>query len=262
MKSGIHERIYEFCFNTEFCQRFSALLATHPLIPSQRIEHNLGYDVEFKIKKENYTVSVFLQHKVPHFVQHRKGRNARFYDSNGGAYYRFSLSNDQHNILHKLAQKHAYVYYCAPLFYTRDKLTQYVTTSTIYTNSVWLPLRSTSLVGSGTHNITYSIDGTLAHIHSDMGQVNIIKLTDFDNLKNLPVQRNSYLDDLAHSENTLNEVDRLADELMELTFVNAADVSGQMNRHYEVVDGLKKSAEKMQYILGNIYDVSWLLLRP
>jgi len=260
MKPGIHERIYEFCFNTEFCQRFSALLATYPLIPSQRIEHDLGYDVEFKIKEENYTTSVFLQHKVPHFVQHRKGRNARFYDSHDGAYYRFSLSNDQHNVLRKLAQKHAGVYYCAPLFYTRDKLTQYVTTSTIYTNSVWLPLRSTNLVGSGTHNLTYSVDGSLAHIHSETDQVSIIKLTDFENLKNLPVPRESYLAQ-AYSENTLNEMGSLADELMELTFPNSEAVSGQMNRHYEIVDRLEKSTEKIQYILGNIYDVSWLLLR-
>src|SRR5205823_1259423 len=112
--------------NTEFCQHFGALLATHPSIPSQRMERDLGYDVAFKIRRENYTTSIFFQYKVAHFVQHRKGNNARFYDTYNGLYYRCPLNNQQHNTLHQLAQATEDVYYCAPLFFTSNKLTEYV----------------------------------------------------------------------------------------------------------------------------------------
>src|SRR3989442_1501432 len=110
MKPGIHERIYEFCFNTEFSQKFSALLATYPDIPSQRMEHDLGYDVKFKIKEEGYSTSIFLQYKVAHFAEHRKGKNAKFYDAHSGPYYRFPINNQQHNTLHSLAQATEDVY--------------------------------------------------------------------------------------------------------------------------------------------------------
>ena len=153
MQPGIHERIYEFCFNTEFCQRFSALLATHPFIPSQRAERDLGYDVEYKIKEEGYTTSIFLQYKVVHFIQHRKGNNTRFYDAHSGPYYRFPLNNQQHNTLNILSHTNDDVYYCAPLFYTSEKLTEYVTQGIIYPHSVLLPLQSMPPVQSGNHNI-------------------------------------------------------------------------------------------------------------
>lgn len=58
------ERTYEFCFNTEFFNKYRGLLAAHPTLPSQRQEKQLGYDVEFKIKNGSYCYSLFLQHKV------------------------------------------------------------------------------------------------------------------------------------------------------------------------------------------------------
>src|SRR5712691_9875567 len=122
MQPGIHERIYEFCFTTEFCQRFSALLATHPSIPSQRMERDLGYDVEYKMRWEGYSTSIFLQYKVVHCVEHRTRNNAHFYDAHRGSYYRFPINIEQHNTLCRLAQHHAEVYYCAPMFYTSTKL--------------------------------------------------------------------------------------------------------------------------------------------
>ena len=262
MKPGIHERIYEFCFNTEFCQRFNALLATHPLIPSQRMERDLGYDVEFQIRQEGYTTSVFLQYKVAHFVQNRKGKNARFYGSHSGAYYRFPLSDHQHNILHILAQQNEKVYYCAPMFYTRNELTEYAMQCTIYTNSVWLPLRSMNPVKSGRHNITYSVDGSLANVHSEANQVEIIKLADYNDPRNWPVRRREDAFIERYSERALHEVHSLAEKLTEFTFSAKGSAPEQMNPHYEVVARLKKPIEKVQYILGRIYDVSWLLLKP
>jgi hypothetical protein len=57
----------------------AALLATHPNIPTQRMEKELGYDVEFKIKNGNYTRSLFLQHKVSSLAQKKAGSNSKFY---------------------------------------------------------------------------------------------------------------------------------------------------------------------------------------
>ncbi|WP_249869151.1 hypothetical protein [Oceanobacillus saliphilus] len=45
---GFSERTFEFCFNAEFCMKNKGLLATHPLLPSQRQEKHLGYDVNFE----------------------------------------------------------------------------------------------------------------------------------------------------------------------------------------------------------------------
>ena len=64
MKPGFSERTFEFCYNAEYCQLNAALLATHPHIPSQRAEKDLGYDVEFKIIDGKFTRFLFLQHKV------------------------------------------------------------------------------------------------------------------------------------------------------------------------------------------------------
>ena len=63
MGPGFSERTFEFCYNAEYCQINAALLATPP-IPSHRQEKDLGYDVEFRIREEAFTKSVFLQHKV------------------------------------------------------------------------------------------------------------------------------------------------------------------------------------------------------
>ena len=71
MKPGISERTFEFCYNAEFCQRHRALLASHPYLPSQNAEKDLGYDVEFEIRTRRFTRSIFLQHKVAHFAEHR-----------------------------------------------------------------------------------------------------------------------------------------------------------------------------------------------
>src|SRR6185295_4594947 len=74
MGPGFSERTFEFCYNAEYCQRNAALLATHPHIPSQQAEKDLGYDVEFQIDNGSFTRSLFLQHKVASFAERKAGK--------------------------------------------------------------------------------------------------------------------------------------------------------------------------------------------
>jgi len=122
MRPGFSERTFEFCYNAEYCQVNSALLATHPHMPSQRAEKDLGYDVEFKINNGHYTRSLFLQHKVSSFAEVRAGRNAPFYAVHGQPYFRFSVDNEQHNVLCELSRTRGNAFYCAPRFHFRHEL--------------------------------------------------------------------------------------------------------------------------------------------
>jgi len=104
MYPGVSDRTFEFCYNAEYCQLNSAVLATHSHIPSQNAEKDLGYDVEFQIHEGRFTKSLFLQHKVSYFAEKRAGRNAKFYDVYHQPYYRFPVDNEQHNVLCELSQ--------------------------------------------------------------------------------------------------------------------------------------------------------------
>lgn len=70
MGPGFSERTFEFCFNAEFCQLFGGLLASHPHIPSQREEKDLGYDVEFVIRHTRPTAPIHSF--IPKFENSRK----------------------------------------------------------------------------------------------------------------------------------------------------------------------------------------------
>ena len=116
MHAGFSERTFEFCFNAEFCHLNAAMLATHPHIPMQNAEKDLGYDVEFEINKGGFVRSLFLQHKVASHASVRAGRNAKFFDHHGGEYYRFPVDNDQHDTLCHLSATKGDAFYCAPRF--------------------------------------------------------------------------------------------------------------------------------------------------
>ena len=122
MTPGFSERTFEFCFNSEYCQLNKALLATHPNIPSQRTEKDLGYDVEFEIKNGNYTRSLFLQHKVSSIAERRAGSNSKFYAVHRGPYFRFPVDKEQHNTLCELSRTRGNAFYCAPRFNSRGAL--------------------------------------------------------------------------------------------------------------------------------------------
>jgi hypothetical protein len=135
---GFSERTFEFCYNAEYCQINAALLATHPHIPSQNAEKDLGYDVEFKINEGNYTKSLFLQHKVSSYAEVRAGRNAQFYAAHGGPYFRFVVDNEQHNVLCELSRTKGNAFYCGPRFHLRHELETHFRGPSIAANSVLL----------------------------------------------------------------------------------------------------------------------------
>ena len=89
MRPGFSERTFEFCYNAEYCHIHAAVLATHPYIPSQNAEKELGYDVEFKINEGNYTKSVFLQHKVSSYAAGACGSQCPVLRSTGRAVFSF-----------------------------------------------------------------------------------------------------------------------------------------------------------------------------
>jgi hypothetical protein len=114
------------------------LLASHPHIPSQREEKDLGYDVEFRIQHGQFTTSIFFQHKVSSFAEVKAGRNAKFYDAHGGPYFRFVVDNDQHNTLCELSRNRGNAYYCAPRFHLRHELEAHFRAPSIGNNSLLL----------------------------------------------------------------------------------------------------------------------------
>ena len=138
MNPGFSERTFEFCFNAEYCQINSGVLATHPHIPSQNQEKELGYDVEFLIRTEEFTTSVFFQHKVPYCAEQRAGRNATFFDAHGGPYFRFGVDRDQHNLLYDLSVSRGNTYYCSPCYNVRAALAEAYRTGTVAQRSLLL----------------------------------------------------------------------------------------------------------------------------
>lgn len=243
MRPGINERTFEFCYNAEFCRRHNALLATHPHIPTQNEEKDLGYDVEFEITHRNFTRSIFLQHKVAHSCEFRAGRNAAFYDAHGGSYFRFPVDNDQHNTLVKLALDKGNAYYCAPRFHTSSALQTHFRAETIARHSLLLnPLEVGEITDQERHNITFGFAGFPRILHSrpKYFEERTGGGEDLPRLKEVPVD-DTY-------------VRELADELIVSTMQTKLErlLPARLERRTPV--------QQAQYILSKIYDVSWFLL--
>src|SRR5699024_2837148 len=164
---GFSERTFEFCFNAEFCNQYSGLLAAHPTLPSQRQEKYLGYDVEFKIKSGSYCNSLFLQHKAPHFAGNRVSNNRGFYDTHGGPYFRFRVDTKQHNtMVDNISTDMGDIFYCAPLFNTYVELASKYDTKDIVDSSIWIDPNNIRINDNKNHNITYDPVGDSAYLHS------------------------------------------------------------------------------------------------
>jgi hypothetical protein len=171
MNAGFSERTFEFCFNAEYCQANAALLASHPHIPSQRVEKDLGYDVEFKLQQGLYTRSVFFQHKVASFAEKRAGRNANFHVAQGGPYFRFGVDKEQHNTLRELSRTLGNAFYCSPRFHLSHELETHFRAGTIAPGSILLdPLDVAAIVDNNRHNITYNPQGLNPTLHSEPHQ--------------------------------------------------------------------------------------------
>lgn len=244
MGPGFSERTFEFCYNAEYCTLNAALLATHPHIPSQQAEKDLGYDVEFKINQGHYTRSIFLQHKVSSFAEVRAGRNAHFYAAHNAPYFRFPVDNDQHNVLCELSRTKGSAFYCAPRFHLSHELERHFRAPSIGANSILLdPLDVGDITDSDRHNITYDVAGGNPTLHSEIRRFQKAFGGGKEGappLKEQPV--------------TLEYVEGLRGELVQRT----------RNSKYRpaLTEELHKArpVEQVQVLLGRVYQVSWLLL--
>jgi hypothetical protein len=244
MTPGFSERTFEFCFNAEYCRVNAAILATHPHIPSQQMEKDLGYDVEFLIINGHFTKSLFLQHKVASFATTRAGRNRKFFDVHMAPYYRFSLDNDQHNTLVQLGQTKGNAFYCAPIFHERSALEAHFFGNTVTANAILLnPLHVGQIIGTARHNITFNQAGLNATLHSDVRRFEQ-EYTGGD-VRRPPLHQ---------VDVTIDYVDELSERLIASTRTNRFEPF--LTRKFRAT----RPVERVQILLAHVYDVTWLLL--
>lgn len=244
MGPGFSERTFEFCYNSEYCQLNASLLATHPHIPTQRAEKDLGYDVEFVINHGNYTRSLFLQHKVASFAEKRAGRNAQFYDRHNGPYFRFSIDNEQHNTLCELSLTKGNAFYCAPRFYLSHELEGHFRHSRITASAIRLdPLDVGQITDNERHNVTYDAVGQNPTLHSEPRQ---FKRAFGGGSKDAPPLKEQRI--------TEDYIEELAGDLIDRT--RASKFAPSVTMEIETA----RPVEQVQILLGRVYQVSWLLL--
>ncbi|MBB6572342.1 adenylosuccinate lyase [Xanthomonas arboricola] len=244
MTPGFSERTFEFCFNAEYCRINAALLASHPHIPSQQMEKDLGYDVEFKIRHGRYTRSLFLQHKVSSFATVRAGRNRKFYDSHMAPYYRFPVDNDQHNTLCDLSRTKGNAFYCAPVYHERSVLENHFFGNSVTPNAVLLdPLQVGLINDTDRHNITFNQAGLNATLHSDVRR--------FSQEYTGGQERRPPLERV---DVTLDYVEELSEQLLADTRTNRFEP--YLSREFRAT----RPVERVQILLAHVYDVTWLLL--
>jgi len=242
MGPGFSERTFEFCYNAEYCQINAALLASHPHIPSQQAEKDLGYDVEFEIDQGGFTRSLFLQHKVASFAERKAGKNAHFFDTHGQPYFRFPIDNEQHNTLCQLSQTKGNAFYCAPRFHLSHQLGDRFRSSTITNSVIWLnPVEVGAINDTARHNITYDALGQNPTLHSEPKRFS--HSFTGENMPKLKQQKISpeYVEDLSNELLARSQTSKLRPSLDD-DLENASSV------------------ERAQIILGRVYQVTWLLL--
>ena len=244
MHAGFSERTFEFCFNAEFCNLNAALLATHPHIPTQNAEKDLGYDVEFEINKGGYVKSLFLQHKVASHAASRAGRNAQFFNHHGGEYYRFPVDNDQHDTLCNLSATKGDAFYCAPCFRGSQDLGIHWRNQTIGSQSILLDPLQVGRAPPGRHNITYGPNGEKPALHSDSRDFEKAYRADKDGMPQLKIR----------------EIDSHFIEELGADLISRAHKREGAEAVTREVRG-RSPIEVVQTLLGRVYQVSWLLLR-
>ncbi len=254
MYSAFSERTFEFCYNAEYCRLNAGILATHPSIPSQNEEKDLGYDVEFQLMQLGVVRSLFLQHKIVHFAGSRAGRNARFYNAHGGPYFRFPVDTHQHNVLHDLAANQGNAFYCAPIFNRTIDLRQAYEGLEICDRSLWLdPIEVGRINDHESHHITYSGDGMQRFLHSEVRSFSESPrgTRDKEALKESEVTSES-LEDFAEflSERSKSSVrrEKLDAEIERERPQGAVRLEDQ------------RPVKIIQQVLATVYDVSWIVL--
>jgi hypothetical protein len=246
MYPGFSERTFEFCFNSEYCKLNAGVLATHPHIPSQNQEKDLGYDVEFKIREGEFTRSVFFQHKVAHFAEYRVGRNAQFYDTYSGPYFRFPVDKEQHNLLCKLSREWGNTFYCGPRFHLSHELEAYYRSDSISSSSILIdPIQVGEISDAERHNITYDAVGGNATVHSEPRRFEAVYGGGRERAPNL------------HQIEITSE---LVAELSDKIYRHMQDSEIRVHIPLPSALGQMRPLNRVQVILGRIYQVSWVLL--
>jgi len=241
---GFSERTFEFCFNAEYCQTHAALLASHPHIPTQNAEKDLGYDVEFRLRTGVFTKSVFFQHKVSSFAEQRAGRNANFYNAHGGPYFRFPIDNDQHETLCDLSTTKGNAFYCAPQFHLSHELEAHFRAGSVAANSILLDPMDVGRIGDADrHNVTYAPGGIDPTLHSEPRK---FQRSFSGGEEHAPELKQNVLDE--------NYIVELSNSLISRTLDSRfqAEISPRFRR--------ERPIEQAQYLLGRVYQVTWLLL--
>lgn len=241
MKADFSERTFEFCFNAEFCNKYSSIIAGHPMLPTLQEEKSLGYDVKFNIAAGTIVNSIFLQHKVPSYAARRQHNNQSSYDAHKGPYYRFPVNNDQHNLLVNARMRFESFYYCAPLFNSTKVLQDKYNTRTILDSSILIDPNSYGITDKRQHHITYNPLGNEAFLHSEPKKIETLSnIKDILNLEKVKV-------DMQYIENLdLNLMESISELLAKNTKLN--DLFKKLNR-----------IQRIQYITGKIYGLSWIL---
>lgn len=244
MRPGFSERTFEFCFNAEFCRALGGLLVSHPHIPSQKMEKDLGYDVEFKIQEKKFTSSIFIQHKVAHFAEVRVGKNRQFYDHHGGPYFRFAVDNEQHNTLCELSRTKGNAYYCAPVFHLSHELEKHFRGQSVANYSLLLnPLDVGRINDVNRHNISFGPDGENSALHSEV--------RGFDKAYRASKEG---MPEFKKREITSSYFEEVSAEVRVRTIES------------KFKDSVTRSVERMkplqqaQFLLGRVYKVSWVLV--
>jgi len=241
---GFRERTFEFCFNAEYCQKNSANLITHPDIPTQNKEKDLGYDVKFKIREGGIARSLFLQHKVPYYAGQRVGSNAKFYDAHNGPYYRFRVDTHQHNTLVKLSRSpFEDTFYCAPIFHSRKMLEQNFWDKKIGEDSIWInPKKIGAIHDNENHNLTYNVNGENPVLHSEWKQIEQWHRASGESAPRL-----------TDVEISNDYIERLSRNLLSWTQESKYEryVTRQLRQ--------KSSLEIAQELLAKVYRVTWIL---
>ena len=155
MRAEFSEREFEFCFNSEFIRRQPTGCLATALIPSQRREGKLGYDVELRVSNREFTRSAFVQHKVPHLLSRWGRSTSQLLNLHGGPYYRFEIysskKSQQHELLWLLARSGQRVYYYAPKATASEELQRLVASNTVVDQCVRVDLRGLP------HSVTVSV---------------------------------------------------------------------------------------------------------
>lgn len=244
MTPGFSERTFEFCFNAEYCQLNKAVLATHPHIPTQRAEKDLGYDVEFKIKSGGFNRSLFLQHKVASYAEVLAGKNAKFYNVHKKPYFRFPVDKNQHNTLCDLNSSKGNAFYCAPRFHLRNQLETHFWAGSIAANSALLVPTDVGYISDDErHNITFDSAGINSTLHS------------------VPRPFQGVFTGTGEGAPELRSVDMsegYIEELADILMLRASNRTGDRTILREIRSS--RPIEQVQVILGRVFQVTWLLL--